>query len=133
MVGRESGLLCLAVLRSRGRSALEPKVVGATAPGAAVDTDAWSGYGGLSGKGRRHAAGPRQWARDDDGDGVREVHNNPMEGIRTGLQNFLRPFRGVAKDYLQQYVSILQWTYNLPQATPALLFAMFGGFTDFAT
>ena len=49
-----------------------------------------------------HAAG--EWARDDDGDGIREVHNNTQEGIWTGLRNFLRPFRGVNKVYLHQYV-----------------------------
>jgi hypothetical protein len=35
----------------------------------------------------------REWARDDNGDGVREVHCNTLEGLR----NFLRPFRGVNK------------------------------------
>ena len=45
-----------------------------------------------------HAAG--EWARDDDGDGVREVRCNTLEGLWTGLRNFLRPFRGVHKSYL---------------------------------
>jgi len=35
-----------------------------------------------------HGAG--EWARDDDGDGVREVHCDTMEGTWTGLRNFLR-------------------------------------------
>ena len=47
-----------------------------------------------------HALGPRPreplrakctWARDDDGDGIREVHCNTLEGLWTGLRNFLRP------------------------------------------
>ena len=41
-----------------------------------------------------------EWARDDDGDGIREVHCNTMEGTWTGLRNFLRPFRGVHKKFL---------------------------------
>ena len=34
----------------------------------------------------------KEWARDD-GDGIREVHSNTIEGTWTGLKNFLRPFR----------------------------------------
>jgi hypothetical protein len=45
-----------------------------------------------------HAAG--RWARDDDGDGVREVQAKTMERLWTGLRNFLRTFRGVNKKYL---------------------------------
>ncbi|MBX6316079.1 MAG: hypothetical protein IRY99_24675 [Isosphaeraceae bacterium] len=44
--------------------------------------------------------------RDDDSDGVREVHVNTLEGLWTGLRNFLRPFRGVNKGYLYQYVAM---------------------------
>ena len=54
-----------------------------------------------------HVAG--EWARDDDGDGIREVHVNTSEGLWTGLRNFLRPFRGVNKMYLYQYVAIFEW------------------------
>lgn len=44
-----------------------------------------------------HTPGKRVWTRDDDGDGVHEVHNNTIEGFWTGLRNLLRPFRGVNK------------------------------------
>jgi len=54
----------------------------------------------------------KEWARDDDGDGVREVHCNTMEGIWTGLRNFLRPFRDVNKKYLPQYVAMFEWAHN---------------------
>jgi hypothetical protein len=29
------------------------------------------------------------------------------------LRNFLRPFRGVNKVYLEQYVIMFEWSYNL--------------------
>jgi transposase len=45
-------------------------------------------------------------ARDEDGDGVNEVHCNTLEGIWTGLRNYLRKFRGVNKTYLAQYVAV---------------------------
>lgn len=62
-----------------------------------------------------------EYARDDDGDGVREVHCNTMEGIWTGLRNFLRPFRGVHKGYLAQYVAMFEWAYNLKRVTREFL------------
>jgi transposase len=100
-----------------------------TWPGTVVNTDEWSGYHRLPEIGRDHvtvchAAG--EWARDDDGDGVREVHNNTQEGIWTGLRNFVRMFRGVSKKYLHQYVAIYEWGYNLKEATVEFLRALLG-------
>jgi transposase len=59
----------------------------------------------------------REYARDDDGDGFCEVHCNTMEGIWTGLRNFLRPFRGVHKKYMAIYVAMFEWTHNLKRVT----------------
>ncbi len=70
--------------------------------------------------------GAREWARDDDGDGVREVHVNTIEGIWTGLRNALRPFRGVHKRYLQQYVAMFEWAHNVKTATIGFLRALLG-------
>jgi transposase len=50
-----------------------------------------------------------EWARDDNGDGVREVHCNTCEGAHTGLRTFLRIFRGVHKAYLACYLAV--WWY----------------------
>jgi transposase len=36
--------------------------------------------------------GEKEWARNDNGDGVREVHCNSCEGAGTGLRTFLRTF-----------------------------------------
>ena len=105
-------------------------VVGAaTAPGAMVYTDEWGGYNGLPGMGRGHATvchKEGEWARDDDGDGVREVHDNTLEGLWTGLRNFLRRFRGVSKKYLSQYVAMFEWGNNVKRATLGFLWAILG-------
>jgi len=50
----------------------------------------------------------REWARDD-GDGIRQVRVNTLEGLWTGMRNFLRPFRGVSKWFLAQYVAVFQF------------------------
>ena len=51
---------------------------------------------------------------------MREVHDNTLEGLWTGLRNFLRPFRGVNKEYLYQYVAIFEWGHNIKRVTPAV-------------
>jgi transposase-like protein len=120
VVGRESGRVRLTVTRRSDRATLERVVRKASWPMATVNTDEWGGYNGLTGMGRRHATvchAEREWARDDDGDGIREVHDNTLEGLWTGLRNFLRPFRGVSKKYLYQYVALFEWGYNVKRAT----------------
>jgi transposase len=131
VVGRETGQAYLEVIGNADRATLERVVGGNTAPEAVVYTDEWAAYAHLPELGRGHATvchapGQREWARDDDGDGVREVHNNTMEGLWTGLRNFLRPFRGIHKGYLGQYVAMFQWTYNLKVVSDALLRVMLG-------
>lgn len=108
---------------------LEKVLEAATSKGTVVNTDESSAYNGLPkiGRPRRsvcHAM--KEWARDDDGDGIREVHCNTMEGAWTGLRNFLRPFRGVNKTYLTQYAAIYAWGYDVKQATIEFLRALLG-------
>lgn len=95
-----------------------------TETGTVVNTDEWHAYDWLPRDGRIRKAvchklesGGHEWARDDDGDGIREVHCNTSEGLWTGLRNFLRPFRGVTKKYLAQYVAVFEWAHNLKTAT----------------
>jgi transposase-like protein len=83
--------------------------------GASVMTDEWSACRQLETHGRSHAIfnhREREWARDDDGDGIREVHTNSIEGLWTPLRNWLRSFRGVSKMYLQGYISAFEWVWN---------------------
>jgi transposase len=106
VIGRESGQVQLEVKHNSARKDLEPTVLNATQPGTTVNTDEWGAYNHLAKSGRLHVTvchtpGKREWARDDDGDGIREVHTNTSEGFWTGLRNFLRPFRGVNKVFLQ--------------------------------
>ena len=94
-----------------------------------VYTDDWNGYNPLARRDRGHATvnhNRGEFARDDDGDGIREVHCNTMEGIWTGLRNFLRPFRGVSKVYLEQYVIMFKWSYNLKAVTDDYLRILLG-------
>jgi transposase-like protein len=129
LVGRESGQVRLTVVEHADGTTLERVVRRASWPMVTVNTDEWGGSNGLPAMGRRQATvchAEREWARDDDGDGVREVHCNTLEGLWTGLRNFLRPFRGVSKKYLDQYVAIFEWGYNVKRATLEFLRALLG-------
>ena len=103
-------------------------------PGACVNRDEGEAYHHLPEADRRqvtvcHAPGKREWARDEDGDGIREVHHHTLEGLGTGLRNFLHPFRGVHKKYLDQYVAIFERAHNHKTATVGFLRALLGVLT----
>jgi len=124
VVGRESGQIRLTVCDNTQQATIQPQVVDSTKREATLYTDECSAYNYITETGRGHAAvchSHKEWARDDDGDGVREVHCNTLEGIWTGLRNFLRPFRGIHKKYLALYVAMFEWSYNLKRVTADFL------------
>ena len=65
--------------------------------------------------------GAREWARDDDGDGRREVHCHRCEGAGTALRTYLHAFRGVHKPYLHLYVATYEAMVNTKCVTPHLI------------
>ena len=129
VVGREAGLLRLQVVDRADGPTHREFVRRRTWPTVLVSTDEWAAYDRLPELARWpatvcHAAG--EWARDEDGDGVNEVHCNTLEGIWTGLRNYLRKFRGVNKTYLAQYVAVFLWAYNIKVVTDDFLRAWLG-------
>jgi transposase len=126
VVGRGTGAIVLRVVERTDAATLTGFVASHTADGTVVYTDEWCGYHGLPAADRRHATvnhtpGQREWARDDDGDGVREVHDDTLEGLWAALRTFLRPFRGVSKRYLSPYGAVFHWAYNRKVAGPETL------------
>ena len=111
-VGRGTGQCRLRVRAHTDGATLCSHVHAFTRPAARCHTDEWQGYHHID---RRHSTvshGQQEWARDDDGDGIREVHVNTIEGLWTTVRNFLRPFRGVHKKYLQYYLAICEHQIN---------------------
>ena len=91
MVSRETGEVVLRVVEHTDQPTLTAFVSETTEDGAMVYRDEWSGYNQLPHTGRGHATvchtpGEREWARDDDGDGIREVHDNTLEGLWAALR-----------------------------------------------
>ena len=108
-MGHEGGGLRLAVADHSDGMTPESMVLESAAPGAAVNTEEWRGYGRLSRLGFVHrmmSHADREWARDDDGDRVREMHDNTPEGIWRGPRNHLRTFRGVSWWPPPQYAAV---------------------------
>jgi transposase-like protein len=91
------------------------------ANGTQLYTDEWQSYRGSHPAHATVRHGIHEWARDDDGDGRREVHCNTCEGAGAALRTYLRAFRGVHKQYLHLYVATYEAMVNAKRITPALI------------
>jgi len=120
-VGRRTGRCRLRVREPTDGATLCRHVHAFTRPAARGHTDEWPGYNHIQ---RRHTTvshGRKEWARDDDDDGIREVHVNTIEGLWTTVRNFLRPFRGVHKKHLKYYLAICEHRINRKRISPAFI------------
>lgn len=100
-------------------------------------TDEWRAYHavtdllGIAHSTVRHGKnelGEREWARDDNGDGKREVHCNSCEGNGAAVRTFLRSFRGVHKQYLHLYLALFQSMHNAKLISSSIIRRMCFGF-----
>jgi transposase-like protein len=129
-IGRKSGQVRVRVGLNTTTDTLTQHVHRFTRPQAWVYTDEYQSYLRLA---RAHATvahGAGEFARDDDGDGIREVHCNTPEGMWTNVRKFLRPFKGVPKKYLAGYVAIRKFRRNLKRVSPSFIspFVVFHSF-----
>ena len=93
-------------------------------------TDEWQSYRGSHTAHATVRHGVHEWARDDDGDGRREVHCNTCEGAGAALRTYLRVFRGVHKQYLHLYVATYEAMVNAKRITPGLIRRMCIGYVS---
>ena len=119
-VGRESGQVRLRVVHHTDSETLVDHVHTFTQASSQLYTDEWQGYNHVI---RNHSTvchGKKEWA-PDDGDGIREVHVNTIEGMWTSVRNFLRTFRGVHKMYLKGYIAMCEFAINLKSVKPSFI------------
>lgn len=98
---------------------IQPLIEARTADDCTCYTDESGAYNRISQTNRGHATvnhSAKEFARDDDGDGINEVHCNSTEGLWTGVRNFIRPFRGVHKRYLAQYIAMFENAFNFRES-----------------
>ena len=117
-VGRTSKQLRLRVVQRTDTATLLAHVKRFSPRTAIVNTDEWQGYNAIPQVHVQVKHRSKEWARDEDGDGIREVHVNTLEGGWTSVRNFLRPFRGVHKAYLAHYLALCEWTLLHKQLRP---------------
>jgi transposase len=84
-------------------------------------TDGLSSYVGALAEHRTVNHSNHEWARDDDRDGIREVHCNTCEGAGAALRTALRMFRGVHQENLHLYVVTFETMTNAKQITPQVV------------
>lgn len=123
-IGRQSGQVRLRVVQDTKAVTLREHVEHFTADGTHVYTDEYDSYNRIERPRSTVAHGVHEWARDDDGDGIREVHTNTIEGMWAGLRTFLRPFRGVSKHFLSGYVAIHEFAVNLKRISVSFIAAL---------
>jgi len=111
VIGRESRQVRIRVMKNTQGSTLCPFVERFTQAEATLYTDEYDSYNRLQRIRHTVCHGKNEWARDDDGDGIREVH-------------FLRPYRGVHKAYLSGYAAIHELAVNHKQVSPAVISAL---------
>lgn len=124
VIGRHSRQIRIRVLPDTKGTTLVPFVEQFTKVTATVYTDEYDSYNHLNRVRHTVCHSQNEWARDDDGDGIREVHVNSNEGGWTGVRNFLRPFRGVHKQYLAGYIAIHEFAVNQKHVTPEFVSAI---------
>ena len=84
-------------------------------------TDEWQRYRGSHPSPATVRHGVHAWARDDDGDGRREVHGNTCEGAGAALRTDRRSVRGVHKRSLHLYVATYEAIVHVTRVTPSLI------------
>ena len=122
-VGRTSGRVRLRMVEHTDGETLCDHIEQFTKEDSHVYTDEWQGYNYVDRFHDTVCHALNEWARDDDGDDIREVHINTIEGLWTLVRNFLRLFRGVHKKFLAGYLAICEFHINLKRITPDFIAA----------
>jgi len=110
------GLVRLQVLDNVQQKIIEPIIKDAVQEGSILYTDEYCIYNNVSSLGYEHKQvnhGKGEYARDEDGDGIYEVHCNTQEGGWSLVRSWLRPHRGVSQEKLPFYVGFFEWIHNL--------------------
>jgi transposase len=106
---------------------IRPIIEATVAAGTRIHTDEYASYARLPAWGYRHKTvchARGEYARDEDGDGVREVHVNTMEGTWSLLRSWLRPHRGISQEKLPLYLGFFEIVHNARRRGKALLGAL---------
>ncbi len=112
---QRGGPVIIRMLENVQQATIKPFIEQYIKLGSHVHTDEYSIYNKLPTWGFVHHTvchGKGEYARDEDGDGVYEVHVNTIEGFWSLLRSWLRPHRGISQEKLPNYLGFFQFTHN---------------------
>ena len=124
---QRGGQVVINMLANVQQKTIKPLIKETTALGTLVYTDEYSSYARLCAWGYDHKHvnhGRGEYARDEDGDGLCEVHVNTMEGFWALLRSWLRPHRGISHEKLPLYLGFFEFVHNARKRGKALLHAL---------
>ena len=110
------GPLALQLCTNVQQRTIQPHILTTVQPDSVINTDEYAIYAQLSLWGFVHVTvnhGDREFARDDDGDGVNEVHDNTTFSVWSLLRSWLRPHRGISQRWLPLYLAFFQAMHNI--------------------
>lgn len=121
---QRNGEVILHMLANVQQTTIQPILQQTIQLGSLIFTDEYDIYARLEDWGYHHqtvnhAVG--EYARDDDGDGLHEVHVNTIEGFWSLLRSWLRPHRGVSQEQLPLYLAFFEFVHNARRRGKALL------------
>lgn len=115
-LAQRGGPVRLTVLPDVRQKTIRPLIEGTVAKLSTLHTDEYDIYARLEQWGYHHKTVNHslgEYARDQDGDGVHEVHCNTVECVWSLLRPWLRPHRGVSQEKLPFYVGHFEFLHNL--------------------
>ena len=124
---QRGGQVVIKLLANVQQKTIEPFIKDTIDPGTGMYTDEYSIYARLYARGYDHKSvnhGRGEFARDDDGDGLCEVHVNTMEGFWSLLRSWLHPHRGISQEKLPLYLGFFEFVHNVRKRGKALLPAL---------
>ena len=124
---QRGGEVVIRMLANVQQSTIEPLIQATIAPDSLIYTDEYGIYNALCDWGYQHKTvchGQGEYARDEDGDGLCEVHVNTMEGFWSLLRSWLRPHRGISQEKLPLYLGFFEFVHNAKKRGKALLVAL---------
>ena len=121
---QRGGRVVIRMLEDVKRATIRPLIEATIARGTLIHTDEYGIDCRLEEWGYLHKTvchGRGEYARDEDGDGFHEVHVNMMEGCRSLLRSWPRPYRGISQESLPLYLAFFQFVHNARARGRALL------------
>jgi len=124
---QRGGEVVIRMLANVRQATIKPLIKATIAPASLIYTDEYAIYTPVTKWGYEHKTvchGRGEYARDEDGDGLCEVHVNTMEGFWSLLRSWLRPHRGISQEKLPLYLGFFEFVHNAKQRGKALLSAL---------